>query len=162
VRSCVLKLPYAVVRPYSTSESLGAFVVHEIVAPNRVISEANTAEMTGGATVGSVLKLQIGPAVVPRSFFATICQKYLVRARWRAARTCVDVHDERVRRHIHPRMLYGCDVRAADGQEDAQRSERPAHDLPPFGTICLICSALDASAFSTRLNSRAEWEALAN
>src|SRR5437867_98698 len=44
----VLVLPYAVVRPYSTCESLPSSVVHVIVAPDAVIEDAVTAEITGG------------------------------------------------------------------------------------------------------------------
>ena len=48
VRSGALALPYAVVRPYSTCESLLSFVVHAIVAPEVVIDIVETPEITGG------------------------------------------------------------------------------------------------------------------
>ena len=48
----------------------------------QVVALAGFGELGGagpaGPPVGSVLKLQMGPAVVPTPFFATICQKYVV------------------------------------------------------------------------------------
>ena len=41
-------MPYAVVVPYSTWESLASFVVHVIVAPPVVLTGTATAEIAGG------------------------------------------------------------------------------------------------------------------
>ena len=52
------------------------------VTVTQVVPLAGFGEFGGagpsGPPVGSVLKLQMGPAVVPTPFFATICQKYVV------------------------------------------------------------------------------------
>src|SRR5204862_8342279 len=45
--SSVLKLPYAAVWPYSTSELLASFVVQVIVAPADWTEDTTTAEMSG-------------------------------------------------------------------------------------------------------------------
>ena len=55
-------LPYANEVPYSTCESLASFVVQLIVAPDAVIIEAVTLEMTGG--VVSPLTTTVTPALV--------------------------------------------------------------------------------------------------
>ena len=48
------------------------------VAPLGGFGELGGAGPSGPPPVGSVLKLQTGPAVVPSLFLATICQKYVM------------------------------------------------------------------------------------
>src|SRR5262245_27905112 len=51
--SKAVRLPYAVVVPYSTWLSDGSFVVQLMIAPVVIIPELLTAEMTGGVVSGS-------------------------------------------------------------------------------------------------------------
>ena len=63
--SNVLKPPYAVVGPYSTSVLLNSFVVHVNVAPDDVIAVTLTAEITGGVVSATVTELLVASRVNP-------------------------------------------------------------------------------------------------
>ena len=69
--------PYAVVAPYSTCESDISFVVQVTPAPEEVMPDASTAEITGGVVSLATVTVIVGEVVV-----------FPAASRARAARAC--------------------------------------------------------------------------